>query len=590
MATSGSIVTSTNFGNVTLTWSRSSVDETNNKSTLYYELVINRSYNISSTAGKSYSIVFNGSTVASGTTTIGGSGAKVIKSGYVDISHNADGTKTFNYSFSQQIDINFNGWIGTVTGSGSSTIDPIPRASQPSGSDPDGWYWYGDNITISTNRVSANFTHTLRYNWSGQTGTIATGVTTSHIWNIPRSFMDLIPNHTYSWGTIFCDTYNGGTFIGTKSFTIYTSVPGDVAPSFTSVVVSENVADIATKIGAYVQSMSKLNLSISGAVGSYSSTISKYEITVESKIYGNNGVSDVLQTSGTLTITGTVTDSRGRTSTKSITITVLAYEPPKITDFTIVRANADGTLNTLGTYAKITRKGTWRSLNTKNTLSIVVKSRARGAATWTTKNTYAAGTSGAVDNSVIIGTYAATSSHEFQIEYTDLFNTTISLGVMATGEVTMSWGKTGIGIGKVWEQGALDLSGDVHINGNMNISGSIVQPSPILIPTINGWGKHPNHKLIQYQIDSFGWLTIEGSVNGGTYSTGGVIGTLPVGARPLEVRYVIAVGWSAAGGMFSVPLAIVSTGEIRFNNNAGSWSHPAVTEVHMNGIKFRVGA
>ena len=92
MATSGYKSVTTAFGYVRLSWSLESQDISNNTSTISYALTIYRSSSINSTASKDYSIKINGVTVASGTTTIGGSGTKTIKSGTTTISHNSDGT------------------------------------------------------------------------------------------------------------------------------------------------------------------------------------------------------------------------------------------------------------------------------------------------------------------------------------------------------------------------------------------------------------------------------------------------------------------------------------------------------------------
>src|SRR6185437_5234388 len=120
MAKSGSISASAPFGNVTLAWSESSQNITNNTTTIAYTLSIYRSSSISSSASKKYSIVINGSTVASGTNTIGGSGTKTLKTGSVTIPHGTDGSKTFSYSFSQEIAITWGSTkVGTLTASGS---------------------------------------------------------------------------------------------------------------------------------------------------------------------------------------------------------------------------------------------------------------------------------------------------------------------------------------------------------------------------------------------------------------------------------------------------------------------------------------
>ena len=101
---------------VTLTVTQTSQSVANNTSTVNYSLVINRPSAISSNASKSFSITINGSTVKSGTTTIGGSGSKTIASGTTTISHNADGTKSINFSFSLTMNISRNGrYIGTAS-------------------------------------------------------------------------------------------------------------------------------------------------------------------------------------------------------------------------------------------------------------------------------------------------------------------------------------------------------------------------------------------------------------------------------------------------------------------------------------------
>ncbi len=52
---------------------------------------------------------------------------------------------------------------------------------------------------------------------------------------------------------------------------------------------------------------------------------------------------DFLTSSGTNTITGTVTDSRGRTKSVSKTVTVLDYAAPSVTSLSAVRCDEDGT-------------------------------------------------------------------------------------------------------------------------------------------------------------------------------------------------------------------------------------------------------
>ena len=90
-------------------WWQDSQSVANNSSVVGWHLqVIASGGNISSSASKSWNVTVNGSNY-SGTTTIGVSNGqtKTLASGSTTIAHNADGTKSFSFSFSQQFDINY---------------------------------------------------------------------------------------------------------------------------------------------------------------------------------------------------------------------------------------------------------------------------------------------------------------------------------------------------------------------------------------------------------------------------------------------------------------------------------------------------
>ena len=166
---------------VTLTVTQTSQSVANNTSTVNYSLVINRPSAISSNASKSFSIIINGSTVKSGTTTIGGSGSKTIASGTTTISHNADGTKSINFSFSLTMNISWNGrYIGTASKSGSISLSTIPRASTITCSPTS--VALGGKITVSINRASSSFTHTIQHDfYVGSWTTVATKTTSTSV-------------------------------------------------------------------------------------------------------------------------------------------------------------------------------------------------------------------------------------------------------------------------------------------------------------------------------------------------------------------------------------------------------------------------
>ena len=387
---------------------------------------------------------------------------RVLFSKRLNIYHNTDGKKSIYISARIVHDRFSSSTHGATFG-----LTTIPRASTPTLSA--GTTTMGNAVTIYTNRASSSFTHTLRYAYGSASGTIATGVGTSRAWTIPLSLANQIPNSTSGWGYIYCDTYSGSTKIGTKSVKFTAVVPSSIVPTFTAITHSEYVSDVATIVGKYVQGLSRLSLAITGAAGSYSSTIKSYSIVFDGVNYSSSSaISGVIKNSGDLTITGKVTDSRGRTCTKSITVNVLPYSAPKITAFTLQRCGADGITDEMGEYVKVTRAGSVSSLvnvSEKNSLTYRIKTKARGATTWETKKEILI-TGISLSGTDIIGTYSATISYDFRLEITDKFNTTVSLNILPTGTPVLSWDKVGVGIGKIREQGVLDVGGDIYKNNH----------------------------------------------------------------------------------------------------------------------------
>ena len=141
----------------------------------------------------------------------------------------------------------------------------------------------GSNITIYTNRLSSEATHTLTYSFSAQSGTIATNVGASVNWTPPLSLATAIPNSTSGVCVITCYTYYGGTLTGSSSCVITLTVPSTVTPSL-SFTFSEAVSGIYAQFGTYVRTRSKLMVSIT-ASGASGSTISAYRTTVNGTTY-----------------------------------------------------------------------------------------------------------------------------------------------------------------------------------------------------------------------------------------------------------------------------------------------------------------
>lgn len=296
---------------------------------------------------------------------------KITSSGIVlftktlNIAHNADGSKVLNTS----------AWINHSQFSSSEqsykvTLTSIPRATTPTVNDSD--IDLGTSITVSMPRATSSFTHTLRYAFGKTSGTIGSGLGTSKAWAPPLSLASQIPNTTSGKLTIYCDTYNGSTKIGTKSLTITVRVPSTVLPTISSVAVTDTNSTQYEKMGGVVKGKSKLDVKIT-ASGAYGSTISSYSTTGGGKTYaGASFTVSNITSAGTLTFTVTVKDSRGRSAKTTKSITVVDYENPVITKFTVIRADSDGTPNDEGSSLLISYAFNIAPVNNKNDKSFTI--------------------------------------------------------------------------------------------------------------------------------------------------------------------------------------------------------------------------
>ena len=191
----------------------------------------------------------------------------------------------------------------------------------------------GSSMSINIARNSGLFTHTLWYSFGSKTWQgIGSGIATNSTFTPPMSLCSEIPNSTSGSMTVILRTYYGSTQIGSDQYYYYTmNVPNSVVPSFTQIQHSEYVSEVASLVGTYVQNKTRLNLSIVGAAGTYGSTIAAYKITVAGQtLNASQGTTNIITVSGSQTITATITDTRGRTASKSTTIQLLSYSNPKI--------------------------------------------------------------------------------------------------------------------------------------------------------------------------------------------------------------------------------------------------------------------
>lgn len=392
----------------------------------------------------------------------------LIASGSRTVDHAADGTRSTAWQASADSVV-----LGDAALSGSLTQTTIPRATTPTVPGP---VDAGSNLVITTTRASSSFKHTLKYSFFGASGTIVSdSAADSYTWAVPLGLLAQIPDDTSGVGTITCDTYNGSTKIGSKTVSFTVKAGAGVVPTVSTLTLSEAVTapvNIASVVGGYVQGQSKLNYAISGAEGPQGATITSYKLTVAGQtVQGQSGVTGVLGASGTVSVVATVTDSRGRTATKTNSITVIPWAPPMFTGF-VVQRSTGSTVDPDGTDLKVTVTASVSSLvvgSQKNSLTYKTFTRLRGGGAFTLKGTTTAPGVTVSVSYVITGPYAQALAYDARVEVSDLFVTVAAATLVSVAKVALHV-SAGLGVGKYWEHGALDVGGDVYVAGKVILS------------------------------------------------------------------------------------------------------------------------
>ena len=406
----------------------------------------------------------------------------------ITVGHNADGTKSFGFS------AHFNGSGGwspgmLSIGGNSFTLTTIPRSSSVSV----GAGTIGSSVTINISRQSSSFKHTVRYAWGNKSGTIASNVDTSTTWTIPLDFANDIPNSATGTGTIYVDTYSGSTKTGTQSTTLTASVPASMKPTFTGVTLADYNTAAQTLIpgNTFIQVISNIKVTFNGGVGSYGSTITGYKAEIVGKNQTTNvngGTLGIMNYNGTITVRASVSDSRGRWSdTRDVSVTVLEYFAPALS-FSVARTGSTSSTLTVTRNARVAPLTVGGAQ--KNTMTLSFKVARLGTTTYTADTGSAAGSwtsLASLTNSQanLAGSYVANQSWVVIGTLADKFTQTEFAVNVATESVVFSYDRSGVGVNKIRERGALDVNGDIYANNNpiqqyrmtSNVGGGISVPA-----------------------------------------------------------------------------------------------------------------
>ena len=417
------------------------------------------------TSSSYWSCIINGTTVTSNKSADIG-GRTLLGTRTWTVNHNDDGTASVGISFSYSNGLNSSGTYTTKTGSGSATVrlDTIARGSSISLSRSSATIG-SDSITVNITRNSSAYKHKVKLILGDTTYLLAENVDTSYTFTPSMSYCNKITTATSGTATVKVETLTGtnGSWIAETTKTLTLNVPSNVVPSVGISVVANNQTNGVSVAGKTTFTVKPVN-----ANGSYGSTITSYSITGGNlnSVSPNGAITDTLN-AGDYTFVVKVTDSRGRTAEASKVETVHAYSSPTISARAF-RCNKDGTESSSGVYIAVNFSWEITNLanNNSNAKQYFIQYKTSSASSYTTSVdwTNLSSYSGSMTK-VLSQTFSTTSSYNVQLKVKDSFGTTTSTLSVSTISALLNIEKNGVGVGKIHENGALDVAGTIYMNG-----------------------------------------------------------------------------------------------------------------------------
>ena len=457
-------------------WESGGQDVSANKTAINWSCGVTPGHKFYSNAVKMSAVSIGGVTVYAGGTYSNITDYKehTFASGTLEVSHNADGSKTLTVSgFSGQV-WKDSGYLTATAAAQSFQLAAIPRATEP----VMGAATMGEAVRISLPRASSAFTHTLSYVFGAASGTIAENAGTEVQWTVPESLAAQIPDSSVGTGTLTCRTYNGGTLVGTKTATFTATVPQSMKPALTNgwaAVSYDNSGTKASGIAAWVQGYSKAKAVFNGSkvTCKQGAGIAKYAVTYLGKTVEESPYRTETISTTSATVRCTVTDSRGLTAWEDVTVELESYAPPMLVGAALYRADGEGAAADSGAHIAGLATAKFSSIGGRNTATIKGYWKSVGGS-YGEGVTLPFGAVGLVTGDVEI---AADRSYTAKIVVTDsLGNSTEFEENIPTEQVAfhLKEGGNGAAFGKAAEHDELlDVAWDARFRENVQVDGAL---------------------------------------------------------------------------------------------------------------------
>ena len=257
-----------------------------------------------------------------------------IASGYTDITHNNDGSKTVSFSASYTAESTAGYLPGNMSLSGNYALTTIPRATTISSITSEVYVNGSNSIAIALDRKSTNFTQnvTIKANDTYQTTITNSDINVSYV--IPVTWINAIGSNASISGTVSVTTYNGSTKIGdtqTSTFTLKKATPSTITCTDSIECNGSNIL----RVGITRQNTAFLH-TVKFVFGSYSQSFSSIEYLKEyaPPMTWLNAIPNATSGKGTVTVTTYYGSISLGSNSKDFELVVPTSVVPSISSFT----------------------------------------------------------------------------------------------------------------------------------------------------------------------------------------------------------------------------------------------------------------
>lgn len=329
----------------------------------------------------------------------------------------------------------------------------------------------------------SSYTHTLVISKSGTdlltftgiTGTVGANTRSFALTTAQRqTLMGAMPTEAQTTVTYTLHTYNSSSEeIGsgaTKTGSVI--VTSSASPTFTAFSYRDNNATTQNVTGnssVIIQTHSNLYITCSAATPAYGTTISAYRAIIGEKVvssstrYINFGA---VSGSGDQTLTVEAVDARGYATAVVKTLPVIPYQSVSIESWSVSRQNnVDAAINVsfAGTFSSITVGGVEKNSLTSVTYRYKISTAASYGRVNNLTGTTVSGTSFSYSGSPL--SLLATNAYHLELTVADALTSSVIVVYVNKGRPLVAFRSEMVGINTNTPQAALDVEGDIHMNG-----------------------------------------------------------------------------------------------------------------------------